>query len=217
MLEELDHKNIFQAVRWSSSITQYTTPPIQQQDGTLAVDNLAGQKALREALITPPLLSSDHLAIQLDLSQETRTDPICWHPCVKEEVEAGIFQAENTAAGVDETPPLIIKKAWPVYQEEIIQLFQLYLDEGYHPKILKTAILCALPKPGKRARALPRSYRLIALLSCLGKAIERIMAKRLGHIALKHGLISPLHFGATAGRLAVDATATLTHDIEKAF
>lgn len=43
------------------------------------------------------------------------------------------------------------------------------------------------------------------------------MAKRLGHIALKHGLISPLHFGAIAGRSAVDTAATLTHDIEKAF
>ncbi len=43
------------------------------------------------------------------------------------------------------------------------------------------------------------------------------MAKRLGHIALKDGLISLLHFGAIAGRSAVDAAATLTHDIEKAF
>ncbi len=54
MLEELDHKNIFQVVRWPSSIRQYTTFPIQQQDETLAVENLAKQKALREALITPP-------------------------------------------------------------------------------------------------------------------------------------------------------------------
>lgn len=136
---------------------------------------------------------------------------------MKEEVEAGIFHAGDTAAGVDETPPLIIKKTWPVYQEEIIHLFQIFLDEGYHPKIFKTAILCALPKPGKRARALSRSYRLIALLSCLGKALERIVAKRLGNIALKRGLISPLHFGAITGRSAVDAAATLTHDIEKAF
>lgn len=121
---------------------------------------------------------------------------------MKEEVEAGIFHVGNTAAGVDKTP-LIIKKAWPVYQEEIIQLFQLCLDEEYHPKIFKTGILCALPKPGKRARALSRSYRLIELLSFLGKALERIVAKRLGHISLKHGLISPLHFDAIAGRLAL--------------
>ena len=34
---------------------------------------------------------------------------------------------------------------------------------------------------------------------------------------MKHGLISPLHFGAIAGQSAVDVAATLTHDIEKAF
>ena len=40
------------------------------------------------------------------------------------------------------------------------------------------------------------------------------MAKRLGNIALTKQLISPLHL---AGRPAVDAAATLTHDVEKAF
>ncbi len=43
------------------------------------------------------------------------------------------------------------------------------------------------------------------------------MAKRLGHVALKHDLINLLHFGTIAGRSGVDAAATLTHDIEKAF
>lgn len=57
-----------------------------------------------------------------------------------------------------------VKKAWPIFKEEITQLFQLCLEEGYHSLIFKTAILCVLPKPGKRNRSLPRSYRLIALL-----------------------------------------------------
>ena len=134
----------------------------------------------------------------------------------KKEVEAGIFYAGNTAAGVDKTPPFIFKKSWPVYQEEIMQLFQFCLDERYHSKIFKTAILCTLPKPHKQARALPRFYRLIALLSCL-KVREQIVSKRWGHIALKHGFISQLHFGAITGRLAIDAAAILRHDIEKAF
>lgn len=91
------------------------------------------------------------------------------------------------------------------------------LEEGYHPRVFKNATLCALPKPGKRSRSLPRSYRLIALLSCLGKALERIVARRLAYIALKCKLFSPLHFGATPRRSAVDAAATLTHDIERGF
>lgn len=74
-----------------------------------------------------------------------------------------------------------------------------------------------MPKPGKRPCSLPRSYRLIALLSCLGKVLKRVIARRLAYIALKLKLFSPRHLGATPGRLAVDAASTITHDVEKAF
>ena len=47
--------------------------------------------------------------------------------------------------------------------------------------------------------------------------LERIAAWRLADIALKSRLISFLHFGAIPGRSAVDAAATLTHDVEKAW
>lgn len=158
VLEKLNSKSIFQAVKWSSSIRQYTTPPIQQQDGTLAVDNLSKQKALKKELLTPPATTTPSRDIQVDLSQETRNDVVLWHSCTMQEVEAGIMHTGNTASGLDEIPPAVIKKAWPVYCEEITRLFQQCLEEGHHPLVFKNAILCALPKPGKRCRALPRSY-----------------------------------------------------------
>ena len=102
-------------------------------------------------------------------------------------------------------------------KREIILLFQLCLDKRHHPLAFKTAILCALPKPGLSPKHLPRSYRLIALLSCLGKALEKVIAQRLSEIAIRTRLISPIHFGAIARSLAVDAAATLTHDVEKAW
>ncbi len=39
VIDGLDHQNVFQAVKWSSTVCQYTTPSIQRQDGNLAVDN----------------------------------------------------------------------------------------------------------------------------------------------------------------------------------
>ncbi len=133
------------------------------------------------------------------------------------EIEVAIFQAVNILAGPDGIPPLVIKKTWPVYKEELTCLFQRCLEEGYHPSVLKNATLCALPKPGKRSRTLPWSYRLISLLSCLGKVLERVIARRLAYIALKYKLFSPLHFGGTPRRSAVDTASTLTNDVEKAF
>ncbi len=118
---------------------------------------------------------------------------------------------------MDEISPTIIKKAWPAHCEEITSLFQQCLKEGYHLLVFKKAILCSFPKLRKRCRALPRSYRLIALLSCLGKGLEKIIAKDLNNIPLRLQLISSLHFGAIARRSIVDAAGTLTHDIEKSF
>ncbi len=119
--------------------------------------------------------------------------------------------------GPDEIPPSAIKKAWPVYQEEITLLFYRCLNESYHLYTFKNATLCSLPEPGKQSRLLPRSYQLTALLSCLGKLLERVVARSLAHLALKYKLFTPLHFGATPRRSAVDAAATLTHDEKKAF
>lgn len=108
VLEKLDSKSIFQAVKWSSSIRQYTAPPIQQQDATLAVDNLSKQKALRKELLTPPATTTPSRNIQVDLSQQTRDDVVLWYSCTMQEVEAGIMHAENTASGLDEIPPAVI-------------------------------------------------------------------------------------------------------------
>lgn len=118
---------------------------------------------------------------------------------------------------MDEIPPMIIKKVWPVVNEEITLFFQLCLDEEHHPLAFKTAIFCILPKPGLRLKHLLCPYWLIALLPCLVKALKKVIARRLSKIAIKTRLVSPIHFGAIARRLAVDVAATLIHDVEKAW
>lgn len=55
------------------------------------------------------------------------------------EIEIAIFQAGNTSAGPDRIPPLVLKKVWPVYKEEITRLFQGCLEKGYHPAVFKNA------------------------------------------------------------------------------
>lgn len=82
---------------------------------------------------------------------------------------------------------------------KITELFQLCLGEGYHPLAFKNTTLCALPKPKKRPQELPQSYWLIALLFSLGKALENIVARRLGQMALKHCSVISLHFRVIAG------------------
>ena len=116
---------------------------------------------------------------------ESRDCVIEWYTCSSKEVEEAILHAGDTSPGVDEAPPFIIKKAWPILTNKITLLFQFCLNKRYYPTVFKTAILCALPKLGNRLKYLPRSYRLVTLLLCLEKVLERIVARKLARIALK--------------------------------
>ena len=122
--------------------------PIQKADGTLAVSNQDKQEALRSELLSAKDLSlgsNSYSTTARSFLEETRAPAPDWHTCTWQEVEKAVFCTGNTSAGMDEIPPMIIKKAWPVIKEEITLLFQLCLDEGHHPLAFKKVILCALP------------------------------------------------------------------------
>src|SRR5258708_31334033 len=74
-----------------------------------------------------------------------------------------------------------------------------------------------LPKIGKKDKTSVRSWRPIALLSCISKGLERIIARRIAWTALTSGLLSPQHSGALLKRSAMDLVAAFTHDVESAM
>lgn len=39
-------------------------------------------------------------------------------------IEVAVFQASNTSTSPDGIPPLVIKKAWPIYKKVVTHLFQ---------------------------------------------------------------------------------------------
>ncbi|KAI0999062.1 hypothetical protein K3495_g9133 [Podosphaera aphanis] len=72
-------------------------------------------------------------------------------------------------------------------------------------------------KPNKTDMASPRSYRPIALLSVLGKGLERLVAKMISWIAIQYKILARQQFGALPKRSSVDLTTCLTHDVETAL
>lgn len=71
-----------------------------------------------------------------------------------------------------------------------------------------------LPKPNKRALTSPRSWRPIALLSCLSKGLERHVACRMAYFAIVNNITHQNQEGALPKRSATDLTAALLHDME---
>lgn len=66
-------------------------------------------------------------------------------------------------------------------------------------------------------RLSPRSYQPVALLSVLGKGLERLMSKRMSWISIKYEVLTRQQFGALPLRSSTDLTTCLTHDVEAAM
>ena len=88
---------------------------------------------------------------------------------------------------------------------------------GYHPKLWRKAIVVALKKPNKPDYSNPRAYRLITLFKCLGKVLERIIAKRLTFLARKYDLVPTNQFGGRSNSSTNNAILTFTNDIQTAW
>ena len=73
--------------------------------------------------------------------------------------------------------------------------------------------MIALQKLGKDDYTLPGSYQPIALLECLGKALERIIATKLAALAELYELLPQYQMGARRQRGTLTTLELLTEQI----
>ncbi|KAH9229442.1 hypothetical protein K456DRAFT_1805677, partial [Colletotrichum gloeosporioides 23] len=99
------------------------------------------------------------------------------------------------AAGPDGVPSDVLKMTLDVILPYLVHLFKAYINLNHHPECFKESYTVVLKKEGKDNCTLPKSYQPIALLSCVGKALERLVADDLQRLALKYGLIPPTQYG----------------------
>ena len=133
------------------------------------------------------------------------------------EVRDAIFGASPTSApGPSGITNQAVRWAWDVASAELVTLFALSARIGHHPAPYHQSVSVALQKPRKPDYTIPRAYRLIALLDCVGKVLERIQARRLSYLSSIHGLVSQAQFGGLPGRSTDDALLCFLHDVEAA-
>jgi hypothetical protein len=76
---------------------------------------------------------------------------------------------QSSTPGPDVINQEIITAAYQAQPDILFKVFSLIFDHGYRPACWKQATGIILKKPGKPNYALPKVYRVIALLNCLGK------------------------------------------------
>ena len=101
-------------------------------------------------------------------------DEITW-----QELERVIADSStNKAAGDDNIPYDVVKQLGPKAREFLLCLYNKVWAGEQIPKKWRTAVIKPLLKEGKDPKS-PGSFRPIALTSCMGKILEKIVADRM--------------------------------------
>jgi len=115
-----------------------------------------------------------------------------WPALDPSEIERAIFSSSpKKAPGPDGIGFAAIQQAYKANPAPFIALYSALFTKGYHPKCWRDAIGVILPKANKPTYTVPKLYRIIALLNCLSKVLEKLFAIRLGYLANMAGLLDP--------------------------
>lgn len=91
------------------------------------------------------------------------------------------------------------------------------VQHGVFPAIFKRSCTVVIPKPNKSDYSKAKAYRPIVLLNCLGKLLEKVIARRLQFDAQKFNLLHPCQFGGAIQKSTIDAGVQLIHNIRQAW
>jgi Reverse transcriptase (RNA-dependent DNA polymerase) len=138
-----------------------------------------------------------------------------WEPLTSSELNrACSAKIKGKTPGPDTISQEIITYAYHTIPDVFFKLYSSLLDIGHHPKCWKQATGAILKKPAKPDYSVPKAYRVISLLNCLGKVSERILAQRLAYLAETTTLLHPSQIGGRLHKSAIDAALLLTTEIQ---
>jgi hypothetical protein len=137
-----------------------------------------------------------------------------------DEIRQALLQAAPwKAPGIDGLAIGFLRAVGQPLEEVLAILATKALQLGHHPAQLKAARVIVLPKPGKLPAAYKtaKGYRPIALLPCLSKVIEAIIANRLAIAAEEAGWLPQGQMGNRKGRSTETAIRLLTSQVQEAW
>lgn len=203
-------RDIFKLMRWASPRNAGITPPLRHE-GRFISDQEERAEILRESLLA-------RFSAPDDLPPCTLTGEghIPWSDDISEhEVRACTIGSGNTSPGVDGISVELLAACWNKLGPLVTRLFCACLSLGHHPVCFKLAEVVFLPKSGRDPSSV-KGWRPISLLSCLGKGLERLFAKRMSQLAIFWDIVGQQQFGALLKRSATDLVSCVVYDVEGA-
>ena len=178
---------------------QSNVGPLQSADGTLTDDPLEKAEILQRQYVR---VFSDPDAVTVDEAlerMEERTEKITDVVFSPEEIKKALSQLKpSSAAPHGDVPALILRECRNQLAYPLWKIWEESFSSGYIPENLKTQQIAPIYKKGNKA--LPESYRPVALTSHLTKTFERIVREQLTDYAEKNLVLNDQQHGFRSGR-----------------
>lgn len=211
-LEKEDPKSIFKAMKYTKDNQVQRIPHIKDKNGVLQTTFEDKCSAFRETLFPPP---PNSIKPQWD-NYTGDTNKWEWPELTHAELQhACSSEIQSKTPGPDGITQEIITQAYQAIPEIFFKVYSTMINTGYHPSCWKMATGAILQKDNKEDYTIPKAYRIITLLNCLGKVAERIIAQRLSYLAETTNLIHKTQMGGRRNKSAIDAALLLTNEIQR--
>lgn len=125
-----------------------------------------------------------------------------------------INRVKGSTPGFDRISYEMIKNLTKASKQVLLKHYNNILEKGIIPHSWKTAIITCIPKTNKNHSDFS-GYRLISLISCLSKLLERIIAKRISWYIETKKLVATNQVAFKTSRGCADSLMHLDHYISK--
>ena len=208
----IEKAQLWEVAAWRHGRRVSKVPSLQGPEGLVHThDEVADILSQRFFSQAPP-------RVDLHFSDDPAPRPTRALPTFNEELVESLLKsaANKSAPGQSGHTWTVLKWAWAADQQRMMTLLETCLKTGHHPRSWKEAVVCVIPKPNRADYTLAKNFRPISLLECLGKLLEKIIAKIIYREIAKHALIPTTQFGGRNASSTLDAGLTLLHDIQAA-
>ena len=137
-------------------------------------------------------------------------------PFTVEKLNHCLRHTRDTSPGIDQVHYKMIKHMPEAAKTYLTNIFNKFYTHSFFPAQWKTALVTAIPKPGKD-HSNPTNYRPIALTSCLCKTLERLINDRLLDYLEANKKFSNIQCGCRRYKSTTDHLVRLENQIRTAF
>jgi len=209
-LTSLTRDQVWQVLRYTKPGGQQTTKTLKSRTGEVAESWEDKAELIKEEAFPKPLKGVERKA------QEEGEE--MWKKITDEDIREALFnQSVQKAPGPDRLGFMAIRLLWEWDSQRKINIVKTCFRLGIHPPVWKEAKGVVIPKPNKPDYAVAKAYRVITVLNCLGKVVEKVGANSIAEECERKRLLHDGQFGCRKRRSAVDTVGRLMKIVKESW